>query len=389
VYPLSKLVENVTCESGSVVLYYEDEPLFGVQPPAELPAQKNQAILLGGISGYLVAQASEDELTLARFDMENSRFANMLPNVLIVLAVVVLLILALGLLYLWQGFYLPVARLAHTMTELEQGTFDAERLNHVYSGAEFRQMNSSLKKLLSQITDLKIKTYEKELERRDAQLQYLRAQIRPHFYLNCLKNLYAMAQVSTPEKMQESILYLSKHMRYIFSDHAQEEPLSKELDLCQNYVALFGSMNIDYKITCDVEIAPAVRDVPIPPVTILSLVENSVKYSIRQSRTLKIFITATRLELEEGALLNISVKDNGEGFSQEWLETFNRLEANPDASQHVGMANLVRRCREIYGDQFHIAFYNGHKTDDYCGACIDLFWPLNGGAGQDEAADRG
>ena len=200
-----------------------------------------------------------------------------------------------------------------------------------------------------------------------------------------------MAQVSTPEKMQESIRYLSVHMRYIFSDHAQLTTLGKELELCRNYVALFSSMNVTYPIQCSVEVEPALREKAIPPVTLLSLVENCVKYSFRQDRPLKILLTACLLEGEEGApLLNVSVRDNGGGFAPEWLDRFNHLESGAGGESHVGMTNLVRRCRELYGEAFHIAFYNGMEDDEYCGACVDLFIPDEKGESlQDETADRG
>ena len=387
--PLSGLLSAAPAGADAVTaLYYEGQPLFDAQTPFALPGTPGRAVFQ---SGYLVAQASEDELTLARFTSQPAGFTGALPMLLIALAVAVLLIFVLGVIYLWNGFYRPVARLAATMERLQNSSLTPDALDHVYSGAEFRQMNAALKNLLSQITEWKVKAYEKELERRDAQLQYLRSQIRPHFYLNCLKNLYAMAQVSTPEKMQESIRYLSVHMRYIFSDHAQLTTLGKELELCQNYVALFSSMNATYPIQCSVEVESALREKTIPPVTLLSLVENCVKYSIRQDRPLKILLTACLLEGEEGApLLNVSVRDNGGGFAPEWLDRFNHLESGASGEGHVGMTNLVRRCRELYGEAFHIAFYNGMEDDKYCGACVDLFIPAEKGESlQDETADRG
>ena len=387
--PLSRLLAAAPAGAdAATVLYYKGQPLFNAQVPFELPDTPGQAAFQ---DGYLVAQASENELTLVRFTSQPAGSTGALPLLLIALAVAVLLIFVLGVVYLWNGFYRPVARLAATMERLQNSSLTPDALDHVYSGAEFRQMNAALKNLLSQITEWKVKVYEKELERRDAQLQYLRSQIRPHFYLNCLKNLYAMAQVSTPEKMQESIRYLSVHMRYIFSDHAQLTTLGKELELCQNYVALFSSMNATYPIQCSVEVEPELREKTIPPVTLLSLVENCVKYSIRQDRPLKILLTACLLEGEEGApLLNTSVRDNGSGFSPEWLDRFNHLESGAGGEDHVGMTNLVRRCRELYGEAFHIAFYNGMEDDKYCGACVDLFIPAEKGESlQDETADRG
>lgn len=385
-YPLSRLQEALPSGEGiETALYYEGEPLFGVQPPAALPEAVDTAVFQ---NGYLIAQAGEGALILARFAPEGD-LSKRLPGVLFLLAGAVLLIFLLGMLYLWNGFYRPVARLAAAMGQLETSSLTPDQLDHVYRGAEFRQMNAGLKNLLSQITEWKVKAYETELERRDAQLQYLRAQIRPHFYLNCLKNLYAMAQVSTPEKMQETIRCLSVHMRYIFSDHAQLTSLGKELELCQNYVELFGSMNVTYPIECSIEVEEGLLSREIPPVTLLSLVENCIKYSFQQGRPLKILISGALLEGEEGelTLLDLSVRDNGGGFTEEWLERFNNLERKGCAGEHVGMSNLVRRCRELYGENFHIAFYNGQPEDDYCGACVDLFLPAEEKENSNEASD--
>lgn len=378
-YPLSALVEGYAVPDGISFLLYRRQPLFGGQLPAPLPEQG--AALEGFAPRYLVTQATLGEVTLANFRPDANAFAGALPVVLIVLTVAVVLVFAGGILYLFLGFYRPVAQLAETMRRLDDGHLDPEKLDRVYSGAEFRQMNTALKNLLTQIAALRFESYEKELARRDAQLQYLRAQIRPHFYLNCLKSLYAMAQVSTPAKMQETILYLSKYMRYIFSDQDNLTTLEAELASCVNYVDLFGSMNLAYGVHCETEVPPELLVEDIPPVSVLTLVENCVKHSFQEGQPLEILIRAALLTPEEGApLISISVRDNGPGFDKEWLEKFNTLESSPDGSKHVGMANVVRRFRELYGDDFHIVFYNGGAHDRYCGACIDLFYPAKGGA---------
>lgn len=385
-YPLSALVEGYSMSDGMSFLLYQGQPLLGEQLPAALPEQG--AALEGFAPRYLVTQATLGEVTLVNFRPDVNAFAGALPTVLLALTVVVMLVFAGGILYLFFGFYRPVAQLAETMRRLDDGHLELDKLDRVYSGEEFRQMNTTLKNLLSQIAALRFETYEKELARRDAQLQYLRAQIRPHFYLNCLKNLYAMAQVSTTEKMQETILYLSKYMRYIFSDQGDLTTLEEELTSCANYMDLFSSMNMTYGVRCETEFPPELSKLDIPPVSVLTLVENCVKHSFREGQPLEILIRVALLTPEEGApLLSISVRDNGPGFGGEWLERFNTLESNPDGSQHVGMANIVRRFRELYGDSFHIVFYNGTPQDRYCGACIDLFYVPKGGL-PNEAVDR-
>lgn len=386
-YPLSALAEGYATTDGSSVLLYQGQHILGEPLSISLPEQG--AALVGFSPRYLVTQASLGDVTLVNLRPDVSGLTGALPTVLLVLTVVVLLVFAGCILYLWMGFYRPVAHLAEAMHHLDNGHLNPQQLDRVYSGAEFRQMNTALKNLLSQITVLRFEAYEKELERKDAQLQYLRAQIRPHFYLNCLKNLYAMALVSTQEKMQETILYLSKYMRYIFSDQGNLTTLEEELASCTNYVDLFSSMNMTYGVRYETEVPPELLKQDIPPVSVLTLVENCIKHSFREGQPLEILIRAALLTPEEGVpLLSISVRDNGPGFGKEWLQQFNTLENDPDGSQHVGMANVVRRFRELYGENFHIVFYNGVPQDRYCGACIDLFYAPKGGL-PDETVDRG
>ena len=58
----------------------------------------------------------------------------------------------------------------------------------------------------------------------------MQLQIRPHFFLNCLKSLYALAEAGKYDRIQKMILEISKHIRYIFTDSMELVPLSRELD---------------------------------------------------------------------------------------------------------------------------------------------------------------
>ena len=92
-----------------------------------------------------------------------------------------------------------------------------------YSSKEFAQVNDTFNRMINTITNLKIESYERKLAAREAELAAekaeltsLRMQIQPHFYLNCLKNIYGLAQMGSFQEIQDEILLLSKHLRYIF-----------------------------------------------------------------------------------------------------------------------------------------------------------------------------
>ncbi len=71
---------------------------------------------------------------------------------------------------------------------------------------------------------------ELEHENLEQQLEYLRYQINPHFFMNTLNNIHALVDID-PEKAKDTILELSKMMRFVlYEGNKQGVPLSRELD---------------------------------------------------------------------------------------------------------------------------------------------------------------
>ena len=123
--------------------------------------------------------------------------------------------------------------------------------------------NVAIKLLFKSIRDDR---HLKELEKQNLQteLEYLKHQINPHFFMNTLNNIHALIDVDT-EKAKESVIELSKIMRYILYDSSQPIiSLQKEITLLNNYIAL---MRIRYTDSIDisVNIADNLPDVQIPP----------------------------------------------------------------------------------------------------------------------------
>ena len=80
-----------------------------------------------------------------------------------------------------------------------------------------------------------------------------------------------------------------------------------------------------------------------PEMCIRDRVENSVKHGKMIGKTLKITITAKLLETEEGCMADLSVADNGTGFTAGDLKQLNSAAPQEENGQHVGLFNVVRR----------------------------------------------
>lgn len=302
----------------------------------------------------------------------------------IFLAIVVLVAVVVFYLQLKRDFFLPLDNLVNTMRKIRDGSTETLS-DESRTCEEFREVNHTFNQMLEQIRNLKIEQYEKELDAQRAEMSFLQAQIRPHFYLNCLKVLYALAQQGQYADIKTCILLVSRHLRYALQVRNDTVPMREELSFCDNYVKLQGIMsNVEPKLVLDIE--EALMDLPIPPISLLSLVENSVRVNLAPEKRLEMRIRAKRIQTEESSVLCLTVQDNGSGFSDEQLEWFNGDAWEEKNTTHVGLQNVARRFRILYGDDFSMAFLNRD------GAVIELYLPIQHERRGDDGAeitDRG
>ncbi len=115
-------------------------------------------------------------------------------------------------------------------------------------------------------------------EKLEAELNFLRAQIGPHFLFNTLNNIYALA-LQKHDNAAPMIAKLSALLRHIlYEGNRGEVFLKKELDTLKQYVELHllrkpRSQNVDFHI----EGSP--DGWKIEPMLLLNFVENAFKHS--------------------------------------------------------------------------------------------------------------
>lgn len=288
----------------------------------------------------------------------------------LLIAVVVTGLLLLFYLRLNRDVFRPLDGLVDTMQRIRDSGSSMVLSDETIRCTEFRQVNHIFNQMIQQIQRLKIKHYEQKIETQQTELAFLQAQIRPHFYLNCLKTLYSLAEQRQYADIETCILLVSKHLRYAFQAHLDMVPMREELGLCDNYIKLYAIMT-ERMPTLTLDIESALFDTPIPPISLLTFIENSIRINLTPTGTLEINIRAKRMQTEDGSILCLTVQDNGSGFQEDQLELLNSDEWLKASGSHVGLQNVIRRFRILYGDDFSIAFFNRD------GAQIEMYLPLD------------
>lgn len=288
------------------------------------------------------------------------------------------LALTAAIVYLRRTLFLPLEDLVGTMEKIQEGDLSARLKSQ--GGAEFTRVQSTFNTMVDELSRLRIQSYEQQLEIARGKLNFLRMQIRPHFYLNCLKSIFGLAQSGSMEAIQQAVLYLSSHLRYVFDVRNEAIPLEKELEMCENYINLQRECQCgrpEITITAD----SAAARVPVPTVSLLTIVENCVKHGMAQDGTLNIQITAKVLHIDAQQLVDIIVRDNGPGFDTGALEILGGDDESLRKLGGIGIGNIIERFKLMYGERCSVRFYNKN------GACVEFLFEIRGDC--NDTVDRG
>ncbi len=175
----------------------------------------------------------------------------------------------------------------------------------------------------------------KELEKQtlQAELNYLKAQVNPHFFMNTLNNIHALIDIDT-EKAKETVIELSKIMRYVLYEAEQARvPLGKEIQFLENYTAL---MRIRYADGVDIQTTfpEVVPEAQIPPLLLVTLLENAYKHGISYRR--KSFVYSTLQVVNERLAYMV----------------MNSTSTDTQPQGGVGMENLRKRLSLLYPNNY-------------------------------------
>ncbi len=258
--------------------------------------------------------------------------------------------------FLRKEFVSPLHSLTEIMNQIGAGELKQVPMIGVRF-YELQKVNETLGIMVSEIEKQKLLTYEEIIEKQKAQMQYLQLQLKPHFYLNGLKTMNALIMQNEPQKLQELILGISKHLRYLLNEECEMVPLSSELDFVRNYVELQKHMH-GREVRCEIELDDRVEGWKVPILCIQTFVENSIKYVRLGSSKLPLEITvrADLLVTEEGNYLDLIISDNGQGYTEEILEEINGGMAGGRSC--IGIHNIKRRCRLLFGEKAEYYFLN-------------------------------
>ena len=201
--------------------------------------------------------------------------------------------------------------------------------------------------LLAQVARYKDRGDEVEM-----QLSVLASQVEPHFLFNTLSGVRA-AMLSDPARGVVIIDHLVDYLRSTIPqlradrDHLYVA-LGSQCDSAQAYLGIIQARLP--RLQTRVECPTALRGIAVPPLMLISLVENAVKHGIELKKGPgMITVVAARTERDGGSMLELTVSDDGVGFG------------SAGSGSGIGLSNIRARLAHLYGGEAALSLQAGES----------------------------
>lgn len=184
---------------------------------------------------------------------------------------------------------------------------------------------------------------EVELARNKAELALYKAQINPHFLFNTLNTLYGLliTHSDKTEATLERFINLTKYM-YHNANH-DFIALSEEQAYIGQYIDL-QRLRLNHLAEVDYVCEVADGSVPVPPMLLITFVENAFKYGISSNEPCFVHIRLCQAGDTIRFEVRNSVFDHAHG-----------------SSKRMGIDNCRRRLSLLYPDRHHLDI---HRDED-------------------------
>lgn len=376
----------------SLIAGGRSEPADNVLLAAELnnslqQGQRAGSVRFGGEAAYLqVAEVPSLGITVLALQSQHELRStiNRITVIHYVSLGVIALLLSATIYLVLLNLLRPIDRLVGTMQLFNSGNRKVlkEKVEPPAANPELRILTESFNRMLQEIDSLThslshtyYRMYEMELEKKQAELSYLRSQINPHFLFNTLESIKG----SAADSGNPDIIVMTRALAEMFRYAIKGEPdvtVREELDLVQSYLRI-QKIRFEGRFEVQYLVDEAILSCTVPKMILQPLLENAISHGLEQRLEPGWVQIGGRLDHETGRLL-LWVEDNGLGMSEDTLVQVRqalgeksrrlRLSGAAEPEDHlaerstepvrdasaigIGLVNVHHRLALMFGEQY-------------------------------------
>ncbi|MHA6484920.1 cache domain-containing sensor histidine kinase [Paenibacillus sp. strain BS8-2] len=299
--------------------------------------------------------------------------------VFVAMIVCICIMLVMGI---WFSRHLssPIKMVIRQMMIVESGNLEV-RIDS-YGKDEIGRLARGFNRMAERLNLFIREAYVAELGRKQAELNALKSQIRPHYLYNTLEVIRMNAVHNDDPEVADMIYSLSSQLKYVINYGEDWVPLQRELEHLQHY---FHIIKVSYEDR--IELLVEVTDLQQFECQVLKLilqpvVENAVQHGLRPKGG-KGSIQVKLNESEEG--LQITITDDGVGMNEQRLQELrSMIMYGKDKDCGVGIKNVHERIRTVCGEPYGLTI----NSVEHIGTEVVLLLPVKKGDGSDDHYDH-
>ena len=280
-------------------------------------------------------------------------FLSAVPIIITILSIIIIL-------YIRQWMIKPITRLTERLSQLGDSIPPSEFF--ISEGIlEIDKANDKLNKVIFDMQELKIREYHSQLELKKIELNYLKNQIRPHFYLNMLSMIHSMLQTKNYKEIEDLTILTSNYLRHLFMANQDFSELKDEVQHIKDYLEIqrirYGN-NIHFSLDYNSDL----QNTLVPSLLLQTFIENTIKHGFSFQDLFKILLSIKKVKTENSDYIQICIEDNGPGFSEEILSKLNQKQSLiTEDGHHIGITNTIERLNLLYPNDYTITFENNEE----------------------------
>lgn len=334
-------------------------------------------ITLGGKKGIFVYENIEPYGWKAVLFHDNSQIEKKLTSarlsILITDMVICVIIILLALIFA-NSFSKRFKMLSNKMERVSNG--DLEINYKIIGNDELGLLDDYFNSMVYKLDEMINENYVQKLEKKEAQLNALQAQLNPHFLYNTLEVINSIASVYGCIEICNISQKLGEMFRYNINSGKNEFVMMKDEILhIKNYEYILKT-RFDNKIKISYDIPEIYYNSNVLKFILQPFVENCIIHGFKGDKeSINIYITA----LMENRTFIINVIDDGVGITKEKLKYLNIYinekddNINKIREKSIGMKNVNSRLKLCYGDQYGIII----ESSDGKGTKVSLRMPAD------------
>ena len=268
----------------------------------------------------------------------------------------VYVLLALLLIFMIMAFFVgnfirknitdPVLELSASMDKNKRSG-DLKKIDVEMPSTELELLKGDYNSLIDHVNELIVTLIDKEKTLQKAQMRVLQEQIKPHFLYNSIETIGFLALDAGADKVHDALETLGSFYRNFLSKGDREIPLSREICIVKDYLAL-QKLRYGDIIEDEYDIAEHTMKLVVPKLILQPLVENSIYHGIRQKG--EPGVIRIKSYIADGCL-HLSVRDTGVGMSSEEIKRVLSTEnpENRSEEESFGLWGTIHRMRIFEG----------------------------------------